>query len=123
MTDEASTQHLGLSDLGSARRAGGIWHVTAALAGRRWVGREDGARRAAAAPARAWPEAKTPLEGVLELRVQQTRRLGPMAARRLAPGGELHASAAFGGRSARRSTRGRVEGYELGVRNLLQGMN
>jgi translocation and assembly module TamB len=69
VTDEYGTQKLGLTDLRLGVAAqDGVWHFTAALAGET-LGTASGAVTARTGSAATWPEAKTPLEGVLELRI------------------------------------------------------
>jgi len=123
ITDENATQALGLS----AARLGlsahdGQWYFTQALAGSN-IGRMAAALGVRTAAASRWPEADAPLDGVLELEVAN---LGVWAAW-VPPGwrlsGRLHTNAAIGGKFGAPEYTGVIEGRDLGVRNLLQGVN
>ncbi len=123
VTDEYGTQKLGFTDLRLGIDArDGVWRFTAALAGET-LGVASGAVTARTGSAAAWPDAKTPVEGVLELRIANLGTWGRWlpAGWRLA--GELHASAAIAGRFGAPEYTGHVEGANIGVRNFLQGVN
>ena len=123
VTDEYGTQNLGLSDLRLGIAADdGIWRYTAALAGES-LGVASGAVTARTHGAAAWPDAATPIEGVLELRIASLGTWGRWVPAGWRLGGELRASAAIGGRFGAPEYTGRVEGSNLGVRNFLQGVN
>ena len=69
VTDEYGTQQLGLTDLRLGIVANdGVWRFTTALAGDA-LGVAAGAVTARTHGAAAWPDARTPIEGVLELRI------------------------------------------------------
>ncbi|MBK1688424.1 translocation/assembly module TamB domain-containing protein [Rubrivivax gelatinosus] len=123
ITDENGTQALGLS----AARLGlsahdGQWYFTQALAGSN-IGRMAAALGVRSTAASRWPGPEAPLDGVLELEVAN---LGVWAAW-VPPGwrlsGQLHTKATIGGRFGAPEYTGAIEGRELGVRNLLQGVN
>ena len=123
LTDEASTRAFGLTDLRLALAAhGDTWQVTEALAGS-GIGVMSGAQTLRLTAGQSVPDAQTPLEGVLELRVQQLAAWNPWLPAGWRIGGNLHASAAFAGTLGTPQYRGRLEGSELGVRNMLQGID
>jgi translocation and assembly module TamB len=123
VTDESGTQTLGLTDLRlSLAATGGTWHFTQALAGAN-IGVLAGAQSLRVDPAAAWPPPDTPLEGVLELRVANLAVWAPWVPPGWRLGGRLHTSASLGGRFAAPEYRGQVEGSELAVRNLLEGVD
>lgn len=123
VTDEGGTQALGLSvlRLGVAADAG-IWHFTEAAAGST-IGVLAGAQSLRVPASARWPAADTPLEGVLELRVDNLGVWGPWTPPGWRLAGTLHVSATLGGRFAAPEYTGQIEGHELGARNLLAGIN
>jgi translocation and assembly module TamB len=97
VTDEISTQRLGLSDLRFGIAAdNGVWHFTAAAAGAT-LGVVSAAATARTSASATWPAAETPLEGVGELRVDNLGTWGPWLAPGWRLGGRVHANASFGG--------------------------
>lgn len=116
-------QPLGLSDLRLALNArDGTWHFTKALAGST-LGVAAGAVSLRTDPAAPWPDAATPMQGVLEVQVAKLGAWGTWlpAAWRLS--GTLNASAQIGGRFGAPEYTGRVSGRGIGVRNVLEGVN
>ena len=123
VTDEGGTQILGLTDLRLGLVANnGIWHFTEALAGST-VGVLAGAQSMRLPPRAVWPAPDTPLEGLLELRVDKLDVWGPWTPPGWRLVGTLHVSATLGGRFGAPEYTGRLEGHGLGARNLLQGVN
>jgi translocation and assembly module TamB len=123
VTDEGGTTALGLSDLRVALEArDGVWHFTEALAGTT-VGVLAGAQSVRTTPEAVWPPPQTPLEGVVELRVDNLGVWGPWTPAGWRLTGLLHSSAAIGGRFGAPEYTGTLEGSGLGARNLLQGVN
>ncbi len=123
VTDEISTQRLGLSDLRFGVAAeGGVWHFTAAAAGAT-LGVLSAAATTRTSPSATWPGAETPLEGVGELRVDNLGTWGSWLTPGWRLGGRLHASASFGGRFGAPQYTGHVEGAAISVRNFLEGVN
>ena len=123
VTDEISTQRLGLSDLRFGIAAdSGVWHFTAAAAGST-LGVLSAAATARTSPAATWPSAETPLEGVSELRVDSLGTWGPWLTPGWRLGGRVHASASFGGRFGAPQYTGHVEGDGITVRNFIEGVN
>ena len=123
VTDEISSQRLGLSDLRFGIAAdNGVWHFTAAAAGAT-LGVVSAAATARTSPGATWPAAETPLEGVGELRVDNLGTWGPWLAPGWRLGGRVHASASFGGRFGAPQYTGHVEGDGVTVRNFIEGVN
>ena len=123
VTEEGDTQFLGLTDLRLGWFAQqGVWHFTQALAGSH-VGVLAGAQ-SLRLPARSWWPAKdTPMEGVLELRVDNLGVWGAWTPPGWRLSGRLHTSASIGGRFGAPEYIGQIEGQGLGVRHLLHGVN
>ena len=123
VTDEYGTEALGFSDMRLALAArDGVWRATAALAGT-GLGNASAAVTARTGSGTAWPDAATPIEGVLELRVAQLGSWGRWVPAGWRVGGNLHASARVGGRLGAPEYTGHVEGANLGVRNFVEGVN
>jgi translocation and assembly module TamB len=123
VTDEGGTQTLGLTDLRLGLAADqGRWYFTQALAGQT-VGVLAGAQ-SLQLPAKAWwPTAQTPMQGVLELRVDNLGVWGPWTPPGWRLAGTLHTVATLGGRFGAPEYTGRLEAHGLGARNLLEGVN
>ena len=124
VTDEISTQPLGLTDLRFGVAAdGGVWHFTAAAAGAT-LGVVSAAVTARTSPGATWPGAETPLEGVIELRVANLGTWGIWAHAGLAPRRPA-AREREHRRPLRRAAvhRPRRRHWHLAVRNFLQGVN
>ena len=123
VTDELSTTALGFTDLrlGIAARDG-IWNFTAGVAGTAF-GVASAAVVARTGSSAAWPDAATPIEGVLELRVARLGAWGTWLPTGWRLDGELHASAQIGGRFGAPSYTGHIEGSRIAARNFLQGVN
>lgn len=116
-------QPLGLTDLRLALNArDGTWYFTQALAGNT-LGVAAGAVSLRTDPAALWPDAATPIQGVLEVQVAKLGAWGTWlpAAWRLS--GMLNASAQIGGRFGAPEYTGRLSGRGIGVRNVLEGVN
>ncbi|MEW6707713.1 MAG: translocation/assembly module TamB domain-containing protein [Pseudomonadota bacterium] len=123
VTDEGGTQSLGLTDLRLALAAHeGVWHFTEAVAGTT-LGVLAGAQSMRVGPRAVWPSPDTPMEGVLELRVDNLGVWGPWTPAGWRLSGQLHTSAWLGGRFGAPEYTGRLEGRGIGARNLLQGVN
>jgi translocation and assembly module TamB len=123
VTEESTTSALGFTDLrlGIAAR-GGVWNFTAAVAGDTF-GAGSGAVVARTASGASWPDASTPVDGVLELRVARLGTWGTWLPIGWRLEGELHANARIQGRFGAPGYTGRVEGSHIAVRNFLQGVN
>ena len=123
VTDEAGVQRLGLSDLRIALDArNGVWNTTLALAGST-LGVASGAVVARTGSAAAWPDANTPIEGVIELRVEKLGTWGPWVPAGWRLGGSLNTSASFGGRIGAPEITGQLRGSDISVRNFVEGVN
>jgi translocation and assembly module TamB len=122
-SDERGTQSLGLSSLRFELAAhDGNWVFSQALAGRT-LGEMTGAMSVKSTPQRRWPAPDSPLEGVLQARVAN---LGIWATW-VPPGwrlaGELTTNATIGGSFGAPEYTGSLQGRDIGVRNVLLGVN
>ena len=122
VTDDSGTRWLGLSDLRVGLiAADGVWSFSTGLAGKT-LGQAAGAVVARTSPKATWPAADAPIQGVLELRIADVGVWGHW----LPPGwrltGNMHANAALSGRFGSPEYVGELTGSDLGVRNLLQGV-
>jgi len=123
VTDEISTQSLGLSDLRLGIAAeGGVWHFTAAAAGAT-LGVVSAAVSTRTSSTTMWPGPDARLEGVSELRVDNLGTWGSWLTPGWRLGGRLHASASFSGRFGAPEYTGHVEGEAVTVRNFIEGVN
>jgi translocation and assembly module TamB len=122
VTDETGTQALGLTDLRlGLAAANGTWSFTQAVAGSS-LGAAAGAIVARTPPAQTWPDASTPIEGVVEIRVANLGTWGSWVPPGWRLGGNLHASASLSGRVGAPEYTGRVVGSDISVRNFLEGV-
>jgi translocation and assembly module TamB len=123
LTDDAGVQALGLTDLRLALSAeGGTWHITQAVAGAN-LGVLAGSQTLRLSPQANWPLPDTPLEGVLEWRVDNLGIWTPFVPPAWRLGGQLRTSATFGGRFGAPQYTGEMVGTGLSVRNLLEGVD
>ncbi len=123
VTDETGVQSLGLTDLRLGLNvADGVWSFTQGLAGST-VGVAAGAFVARTTPQAPWPNADTPVSGVLELQVGNLGTWSPWVPAGWRLGGALRISAGIGGRLGAPEYLGAVQGSQLSVRNFLQGVN
>lgn len=123
ISDETDTQALGLTDLRLALSASnGVWNFTQALAGES-VGVAVGAFVARTPPGQAFPDANTPLQGVLELQVKNLASLATWVPPGWRLGGALQSSASLAGKLGAPEFTGQLQGQKLSVRNVLQGVN
>ncbi len=123
ISDETDTQALGLTDLRLALSANnGVWNFTQALAGES-VGVAVGAFVARTPPGQAFPDANTPLQGVLELQVKNLASLATWVPPGWRLGGALQSSASLAGKLGAPEFTGQLQGQKLSVRNVLQGVN
>ena len=123
VTDELGTRTLGLTDLRFGLVADhGTWSFTQGLAGKT-LGVVGGAVVVRTAPEATWPSADAPLQGVLELRVDDLGTWGNWVPPGWRLGGAVHCSASFGGRFGAPEFTGEIDGAKLSVRNFLQGVN
>lgn len=123
ISDEIGTQALGLTDLRLALSANnGAWNFTQALAGES-LGVAVGAFTARTPPGQAFPDADTPLQGVLELQVKNLASLATWVPPGWRLGGALQSSASLSGKLGAPEFTGQLQGQKLSVRNVLQGVN
>ena len=123
VTDEVSTQALGLTDLRLALDAkDGVWSFTQALAGKT-LGVGAGAVVARTSAQALWPAADAPIQGVMELQVANLGSWGTWVPAGWRLGGELRTSATIGGRFGAPEYTGEIRGKALSIRNFLEGVN
>ena len=123
VTEEGGTQALQLTDLRVALNAkDGQWTLTQALAGKT-LGVAAGAIGASVPPPARWPDANTPISGVLEARVANLGTWGAWVPPGWRLAGALRTSAAISGRLGAPEYTGDIRGTEIGVRNIVQGVN
>jgi translocation and assembly module TamB len=117
------TQRLGLRELRlSVTARDGIWRFGQQLQGRN-LGTVDGQQTVHAAPGAVWPAADAPLEGRLDVQVDNLATWGgwvPAGWRLL---GQLALQARVGGRFGAPEYTGRLTGSGLGARHLLAGID
>ena len=123
VTDDAGTRTLGLSDLRVGLSArDGLWSFSTGIAGQT-LGRAAGAVVVRSTPQAIWPAADAKMDGVLELQIADLGVWGPW----LPPGwrltGAMGANAAIGGRFGAPEYEGALSGKNIGVRNVLQGVD
>ncbi len=123
VSDETGAQALQLTDLRLALSANdGVWSLTQALAGKT-LGEAAGAVTARVAPQQLWPDAETPIQGVLQARVANLGTWGTWVPPGWRLAGALNTSAVIGGRLGAPEYTGEIRGTQIGVRNLVQGVN
>jgi translocation and assembly module TamB len=123
IASDAGVQPLGLSDLRLAMTArDGRWTLAQALAGTA-LGEAAGAVSLQTTPERRWPAPDTPINGVLQARVANLGVWGTWVPAGWRLSGELATSATIEGTFSAPEYTGEVRGNDLGVRNLLQGIN
>jgi len=122
ITDETGTQTLGLTDLRVALDAAdGAWSFTTAVAGRA-IGAGTGSVVMRVPAGATWPSAQTPIQGVLEVRVDSLSAWSTWVPPGWRLGGSLHASAHVTGRLGAPDATGRITGEALSVRNFVEGV-
>jgi translocation and assembly module TamB len=123
VTTEGVTQNLGLTDLRLSLVADqGTWHFAQALAGAN-AGALGGAQSMRLSPSATWPAPDTPMQGGLEWTVADLGVWAPFTPPGWRLGGRLRTSAAIGGRFGAPEIEGRMEGSQLAIRNLLEGVD
>jgi translocation and assembly module TamB len=116
-------QTLGISELRLAFSAhDGVWQFAQGVAGRQ-LGEMAGAQVVRTTAQARWPGNDAQLQGVLQMRVANLQAWGTWVPPGWRLGGRLRVSAALGGRFGAPELRGDLEGHELTVRNLLQGVS
>ncbi|HEX6017490.1 MAG TPA: translocation/assembly module TamB domain-containing protein, partial [Burkholderiaceae bacterium] len=123
IADETGTpQPLDIGELRLAFSAhDGVWRFAQGLAGAQ-IGEMAGAQVVRTDARARWPAADAPLDGVLQMHVANLGAWGVWVPPGWRLGGNLRVSAALGGRFGAPQLRGQMEGSELSVRNVLQGV-
>jgi translocation and assembly module TamB len=123
VTDEYGTQSLGFSELRFVLAAdAGLWSASATVAGAAF-GAASGSLTARTHSSAAWPDAATPIEGQLDLRIANLGAWGRWLPAGWRLSGDAHGSASIAGRFGAPEYTGRIEASNLGVRNFVQGVN
>ncbi|MCE4537046.1 translocation/assembly module TamB domain-containing protein [Pelomonas sp. P7] len=121
VTDEFGQRALGLTDLRLAIDVrDGVWRFAQGIAGAE-LGSFGGALTLR--PAGLWPDAQTPLEGVLQANVAHLGTWGSWVPAGWRLGGRASATVQLGGRLNAPSLNGRAEGDGLSLRHLLYGVD
>lgn len=123
VTDEVSTQRLGLTDLRLGLQADrGVWHVVQGVAGQN-MGAVGGAVTFRTNDPLALPDKDAKLEGSIESQVDNLGNWGPWVPAGWRLGGSLHASIGLGGTLGAPEVRGQIGGQKLSLRNALMGVD
>ncbi|MFG6447076.1 translocation/assembly module TamB domain-containing protein [Roseateles sp. BYS180W] len=123
VTDELNTQSLGLSDLRLGLLAqDGRWHITQGLAGRS-LGALGGAITLLADNPHALPGPKAPLQGVMQLQVQQLAQWGFFFPAPWRASGTLQAALSLSGTLQSPEVTGQAQGQDLALRQPLMGVD
>lgn len=121
VTDEFGQRALGLTDLRLALNVrDGVWRFAQGLAGSE-LGSFGGALTLR--PTQLWPDAKTPLEGVLQANVAHLGTWGSWVPAGWRLGGRVAATMQLGGSLGAPDLTGRAEGDNLALRHLLYGVD
>lgn len=121
VTDEFGQRALGLTDLRLALNVqDGIWRFAQGVAGAE-LGSFGGALTLR--PSGLWPDAQTPLEGVLQANVAQLATWGSWVPAGWRVGGRASATMQLAGRLGAPDVTGRAEGENLALRHLLYGVD
>ncbi|XVJ71291.1 MAG: hypothetical protein HEQ39_18090 [Rhizobacter sp.] len=122
VTEDGFTQTLGLTDLRLGLSANnGVWRFSQGLAGST-LGVAAGIVVARTSPTATWPTADAALEGSIELQVANLGTWGTWVPAGWRLSGELQSSATLAGRWGAPEFTGQLNGKQLGVRNLVQGV-
>jgi translocation and assembly module TamB len=114
---------LGISALRVALAAhDGRWELSQALTGRQ-LGTVAGSQVLKLAAGTLWPSAETPLEGAVSLQVADASVWSPWLPAGWRLGGGIHARAVLGGVLGAPTISGDLEGHQLLVRNILEGIH
>ncbi|OYT97907.1 MAG: hypothetical protein CFE40_14445 [Burkholderiales bacterium PBB1] len=123
VTDEISTQSLGLTNLRMAVNAtDGVWTFSQYLNGRT-LGVLAGAVLVRTSPEALWPTPDAAIEGAAELDVANLGAWGTWVPTGWRLGGQMKTSAVFSGRFGAPEITGSIEGSALSARNFLEGVN
>ena len=120
---QGGVQRLGLSGLRLAFSAReGVWRFTQQLAGSN-LGLLSGEQTVRTRRDATWPEAEAPIDGQLDVRVDNLSTWGAWVPAGWRLSGQLATQARVGGRFGAREYTGRLSGSRIGVRNVLAGVN
>ena len=123
VTDEISTQALGLTNLRLALSAkDGVWTFSKYLNGTT-LGVLAGAVVVRTSPEVLWPTPDATVEGAAELNVANLGAWGTWVPTGWRLGGQLKTSMLFAGRFGAPEVTGSIRGNALSVRNFLEGVN
>ncbi|RTL46862.1 MAG: hypothetical protein EKK53_02040 [Burkholderiales bacterium] len=121
VTEEFGARALGLTDLRLALNVqDGVWRIAQGVAGAE-LGSFGGAL--ALRPAGLWPDAQTPVEGVLQANIAQLATWGSWVPAGWRLGGRAEATLQLAGRLGAPDLTGRAEGENLSLRHLLYGVD
>ncbi|MEO6280137.1 MAG: translocation/assembly module TamB domain-containing protein [Roseateles sp.] len=121
VTDELGTRPLGLTDLRVALNVkDGVWQFAQGLAGKE-LGSFGGA--VTMRPAKLWPDASTPVDGVLQANVADLATWGRWVPAGWRLGGRASATMQISGKLGGPDLTGRAEGEGLALRHLLYGVD
>ncbi|MCM5682531.1 translocation/assembly module TamB domain-containing protein [Schlegelella sp. S2-27] len=116
-------QSLGLSELLLRfDAAGGVWNFTQRIAGSN-LGRIAGQQTVRTSPTALWPEPQAPVDGQLEVRVENLAGWGVWVPAGWRLGGQLTAQLGISGNFGSPDLVGRLEGRQLTARNAIEGVN
>jgi translocation and assembly module TamB len=120
--ESGATRALGINEVQLAFSAhDGVWRFAQGLAGGS-IGEMAGAQVVRSNAQSRWPSADSGLEGVVQLRVANLGAWGVWVPPGWRLGGNLRMNASLGGRFGAPELRGGMQGSELSVRNVLQGI-
>ncbi|MBB3194396.1 translocation/assembly module TamB domain-containing protein [Roseateles terrae] len=123
VTDEVSTQRLGLTDLRLGVQADrGVWHLVQGVAGQN-MGAVGGAVTFRMNNPLDLPDKDARLEGAIESQVDNLGNWGPWVPAGWRLGGSLHASISLAGTLGAPEVRGQIGGQKLSLRNALMGVD
>ncbi len=123
VTDEISTQSLGLTNLRLALNAtDGVWTFSQYLNGKT-LGVLAGAVLVRTSPEALWPTPDATIEGAAELDVANLGAWGTWVPTGWRLGGQMKTSAVFSGRFGAPEITGSIQGSALSARNFLEGVN
>lgn len=123
VTDEISTQSLGLTNLRLAVSAkDGVWTFSQYLNGKT-LGVMAGAVVVRTSPEVLWPTSDASIEGAAELDVANLSAWGTWVPTGWRLGGQMKTSAVFAGRFGAPEVTGSIVGSALSARNFIEGVN
>ncbi|RZJ04577.1 MAG: DUF490 domain-containing protein, partial [Rubrivivax sp.] len=121
VTDEFGPRAIGLTDLRLALNVrDGVWQFAQGLAGSE-LGSFGGALQLR--PAGTWPDARSPIQGVLQANVSQLANWGSWVPAGWRLAGRVGATVQLGGNAGSPELTGQVDGDGLALRHLLYGVD